>query len=274
MSEAHNDWGVRSSKRPRSRAYPGYDLSDSTDVARIVEEGGGALDYEVLARSMNLSPDGSTFRRRLAAAGYFGLVEQEEDVVHITTLGRQIVVPTSPAERQEALRQAFYQPSLFGELAERFGGRTLPPVDLFRNILQRQYGITASATPTAARVFLESGLVAGVLRKENDQIVWASEETPIQEEGFPPQVEPGTVRRPELPGITAERVRTTPDLTALRLEGQIEVIKRLPTFDANWSRENIEAVRDFFNQLLDRFELEKGIEDEQVRRKEESASEE
>lgn len=266
MNEIHNDRGIRPSKRPRSRAYPGYDLPDSTDVARTVEEGGGALDYEVLAQSMNLSPHGSTFKRRLAAAGYFDLVEQEGDVIQITTLGRQIVVPTSPAERREALRQAFYQPALFRELAEKFGGRALPPLDLFRNILQRQYGITAAATPTAARVFLDSGLFAGVLREENGQIVWASEETPSQEEGLPPQEETVAVRKPDLPPITGERVDTTLDISALRLQGQIEIIKKLPTFDANWSRENIEAVREFFNALLDRFELEKGIEEEEVSR--------
>jgi hypothetical protein len=87
----------------------------------------------------------------------------------LTPLAREILHPVDPEDVSRLYRQAWLKPPLYGELAERLGGKRVPDASILGNVLYHNHQIIASAKQSAAEAFLSSARFAGVLG--DDQVL-------------------------------------------------------------------------------------------------------
>lgn len=162
------------SKRTRSPSYPVFDLE--TAVERASEfyemEGFNEALVEVAVQSWGLTPGGSAGSRAVAALLNYGIFDDEgsgeERVVFLTELGKTIVLDEreNSTERDEALKKAVLQPSIFQKLWEKWGAN-LPSEANMRYFLIRDLGFNQKHVDKFINIFQSSIEFAGLL-EENE----------------------------------------------------------------------------------------------------------
>ena len=112
------------------------------------------------------STSGGNGARELAALVQYDLLDRRGKSYTLSAFGRFVrgLKPEDPSW-QTAMRDAMGRPAIFGELLERARKEGQIPQDLPR-VLVEDFGITAKASPTVAKIFRDSGLVAGVLEPD------------------------------------------------------------------------------------------------------------
>jgi len=157
-------------KHPKvqSARYPGYSLAKAIELAKAVDVLGGTAQLDVVGSAMSpkRSLDSGPGKRLVAAAGYYGLIERKGPQIKILDRGRKAFLAQGD-DRRAALAEAFLLPKLFASLVHKFAGKDLPPKGALISLLQLEHHLTATAAPEAYDLFLESGLLAGVLTKKN-----------------------------------------------------------------------------------------------------------
>jgi hypothetical protein len=100
--------------------FPKHTLEEAIRVAKAIEEknGGNPMRAEMLARAVGFNqPADWRFRDLLSAARIYGLVSGSGPTatVGLEEIGQEIVAPSSPQQRKEALRKAFHNVGGFQE---------------------------------------------------------------------------------------------------------------------------------------------------------------
>lgn len=141
---------------------PYLDLRESLSVIREIQErGGGELTLEALSDVLDNTVKSSSFRRKVLALKDFGLAADIKDGkkltgVKLTSLGHDVLLPASEMDRQEKLRRAVLEVSLFADLYERLKGQQLPEVNYLENIVRRDLGVGEDDSREWAEAFLEA----------------------------------------------------------------------------------------------------------------------
>jgi hypothetical protein len=92
------------------------------------------------------------------SANQYGLVSGTgaSASISLTKLGQDVVAPSSPSQRSEALLQAFRAVKDF-EAAEKFyGGKRIPEDEFFLNTLTREFNIPRDRVEAFAKIFVEN----------------------------------------------------------------------------------------------------------------------
>jgi hypothetical protein len=154
-------------RRERSKAYPGANLEDCAEYARLIKInlGKGMHDRDSLAKAMGYDKATGTVNPKIAAVVHFGFLERAPGGYTLTPNAASVTDPVNEDEKKDELRAAFGRPTLYQELLEKFAAEGQIPVQLATH-LHRFHGITASSSNAAAQIFLESGRYAGVLDTE------------------------------------------------------------------------------------------------------------
>lgn len=153
----------------RSRAYPGVSLESSISHAVLVRKnlGKGFNDRESIAKAIGHETFNGTVGRKVAAMAYFGLLKRDGDKYALSELSDSISIARNDQERSDAIAAAFGTPTLYKELLTKYKPEGQVPKQL-TNLLVRDHGISEVAAPDAARIFLESGKLAGVLNSDGE----------------------------------------------------------------------------------------------------------
>ncbi|MBI2856417.1 MAG: hypothetical protein HYX93_06190 [Chloroflexi bacterium] len=133
------------------------------------EGGAGTLSEDVLAINMGLSVKSSGFQVKCLTARQFGLLTKQGENLTTTPIAKSIIHPTTPDDAANGLRQAFSRMPLFQAVAERYKGQPLPPGEMFRNILEREFRISRDRVADAERMLRDSAREAGVLTTSGDK---------------------------------------------------------------------------------------------------------
>lgn len=152
-------------KKIRSKSYPAYGLRESIELVEMIRErlGAGPYGREAIAEAIEAaSPSSGAFNRKVSALMNFGLLQRSGSGYGISSLAERMIVPLSDGERSEAVRQAFYNCSLYTDILEAFSTEGRLP-RLLENTLVRRFGIQSAASKSAAATFRASGEFAGVL---------------------------------------------------------------------------------------------------------------
>lgn len=173
----------------RSAQFPGYSLADAIKLAAAVETLGGTASSDAVGQAMDpkRSLDSGPGKRLIAAAGYYGLIKREGRQIEILDRGRKAVLGQGDEQRQ-ALSEAFLSPKLFAALFSRFRGKDLPATDALVKLLRYDHALAEGGARQAMKVFVGSGLSAGVLEKKNgtyscrDVEVAPPPEEPVEED--------------------------------------------------------------------------------------------
>jgi hypothetical protein len=94
----------------------------------------------------------------LRSANQYGLVTGTgaSASISLTKLGQDVVAPSSPTQRSEALLTAFRSVKDFADVEKFYGGKRIPEDEFFLNTLTREFNIPRDRVETFAKVFLEN----------------------------------------------------------------------------------------------------------------------
>ena len=138
--------------------FPKNTLEDAICVAKAIEDknGGNPMRSEMLARAVGFNqPNDWRFQDLMKAARMYGLTSGAGPKVTIglEKIGHDIVAPSSPQQRQDALRQAFHNVEPFKKVDDFYKGKRIPEDEYFLNTLTRDFGIARDRVEKFAEIF-------------------------------------------------------------------------------------------------------------------------
>jgi hypothetical protein len=141
--------------------FPKNTLEEAIRVAKAVEEknAGNPMPAKDLAIAVGYRQASDwRFLDLLRSANQYGIVTGTGPtaLVHLTKLGQDIVAPSSPAQRSEALLSAFRSVKDFEAVEKFYGGKRIPEDEFFLNTLGREFNIPRDRADHFAKVFLEN----------------------------------------------------------------------------------------------------------------------
>jgi hypothetical protein len=182
-----DDTRVEPSRKPRKRSvpkkggtenkptakgtpwtFPKNTLEDAIRVPKAIEEknAGNPMHAADVAKAVGFRQSNDwRFLDLLRSANQYGLVSGTGAAasISLTKLGQDVVAPSSPSQRSEALLAAFRSVKDFGAVEEFYGGKRIPEDEFFLNTLTREFNIPRDRVDTFAKVFFgEPTLSAGV----------------------------------------------------------------------------------------------------------------
>lgn len=177
---------MSSSKRTQRRGtrFPYYDITVSIQLVERIKEGGvDKLDSKTLAKAMEHESDkSSAFLTKVSSAKHYGLItelkekEGEEELKYycLSELSKKIITPIDTAEKEEAMRQAFFNFDLWKQIYDKFEeNKKLPVRSTLENLLQREHGISPVSKSRAYDVFVDSGKTVGLFKETEEGITYA-----------------------------------------------------------------------------------------------------
>lgn len=181
--------GASSSKKKAQRLKKGTvpPMLSLEEVAPIItsyyeQTGGEQTSYDPLSAITKNSSGSSVFWRKLVTIRNYGLIQEENRQLSLTPLGLRIAAPHDPADRIEALRQAFLNVEIFKNAYERYKGKILPLDEFLINAFTSY--VPKELAPDWVEKFKSSARAAGLLEDRNGKVqVRESALTPAPEAG-------------------------------------------------------------------------------------------
>jgi hypothetical protein len=138
--------------------FPKHTLEDAIRIAKAIEDknAGNPMRAEMLARAVGFNqPHDWRFQDLLKAARMYGLVSGagSKAIISLEKIGHDIVAPSSPQQRQAALRQAFHNVESFKKVDDFYKGKRIPEDEYFLNTLTRDFGIARDRVEKFAEIF-------------------------------------------------------------------------------------------------------------------------
>lgn len=138
--------------------FPRHTLEEAIAVPKAIEEknGGNPMRSEMLAKAVGFNqPSDWRYKGLVRSANQYGLVSGsgEKSVVSLIKTGQDIVAPSSPDQRQEALLKAFKNVEDFKKVEEFYRGKRIPEDEYFVNTLTREFSIPRDRAERFSEVF-------------------------------------------------------------------------------------------------------------------------
>jgi hypothetical protein len=152
-------------KKASTNELPMVDLDAVlTFVDKIETEGLQTLSQQEVARKLGYANQTSTpFYRRIVAAKLFGLIDTAQGL-NLTRLALDYFKPIDEESRRQALVSAVKNVLAYQGMIERFTGKRLPPLDILRNSIERDFDLARETANSCADVFTRSVKTAGLVR--------------------------------------------------------------------------------------------------------------
>lgn len=173
--------------RVRSPNYPTLSLPEAIKSVTAIQaaEQHLAAPKEVAAKHLGYTSYHGLAGRVISAIEKYGLLEDVSgDKVKVSSLAMSILFPSSPAEKQKAINEAAFKPTLFAAIKEEWGGAQPSDENLRVYLIRRKFGSDALDRviqvyrETMALVTPESGeYIAGV----SGNILPAKDAPPMQQ---------------------------------------------------------------------------------------------
>lgn len=141
--------------------FPKNALEDAIRIAKAIEEknAGNPMPAQDVAIAVNfrLASDWR-FQDLLRSANQYGLIAGTgtTTLIQLAPLGQDIVAPSSPSQRSEALLAAFRNVKDFENVEKFYGGKRIPEDEFFLNTLTREFKIPRDRVDHFAKIFLEN----------------------------------------------------------------------------------------------------------------------
>ena len=148
-----------SSAKGKPWTFPKNTLEDAIRIPKEIEEknAGNPMPAPDLAVAVGFRQSGDwRFLDLLRSADQYGLVERTGGNVSLTKLGQDVVAPSSPNQRSEALLTAFKSVKDFEAVETFYGGKRIPEDEFFLNTLTREFNIPRDRVDTFAKIFVDN----------------------------------------------------------------------------------------------------------------------
>ena len=141
--------------------FPKTKLEDAIKLAQAIEEKNAgkpirAADLCTLVGFSNASD--WRFLDLLRSANQYQLVEGSgaAATVSLTSIGNDIVAPSTPSQRQAALSKAFHSVEQFKKVSEFYAGKRIPEDEFFANKLVRDFEVPRERVQAFIQVFMSN----------------------------------------------------------------------------------------------------------------------
>src|SRR5206468_9259974 len=119
---------------------------DAIRIARAIEEknAGNPMPAQDIAVAVGFRQSSDwRFLDLLRSANQYGLVNGSgvTATIHLSKLGQDVVAPSSPPQRSEALLAAFQSVKDFEAVEKFYAGKRIPEDEFFLNTLTREFNI-------------------------------------------------------------------------------------------------------------------------------------
>lgn len=156
-------------KYPRGSKPPALSLDEAAEIiTTFYEDTAGEASYDALSNITDNSPGSSVFINKLAALKNYGLMADENRVLSLTELGFSVAAPHTPADRVEALKEAFLKVDNFKNAYEKYKGRLLPQDEFLRNAFTSWVPVDLASE--WVETFKSSADIAGLLEERNGKL--------------------------------------------------------------------------------------------------------
>jgi hypothetical protein len=156
-------------KFPRGSKPPALSLDEAAIIiTRFYEDTGGEASYDALSAITQNSSGSSVFLFKLSALKNYGLISDENRILILPPLGLAVAAPHTPAERAEALKEAFLKLEVFKNAYERYKGRLLPQDEYLVNAFTTW--VPREVAPEWVEKFKASATEAGLLEDRNGKL--------------------------------------------------------------------------------------------------------
>ncbi|MEO7971898.1 MAG: hypothetical protein ABI698_11400 [bacterium] len=154
-------------KKASTTDLPMVDLDSVLGFVEKVEgEGLQTLSQQDVAKRLGYAnPTSTPFYRRIVAAKLFGLLDTTQGV-NLTRLALDYFKPTDEESKQQALLTAVRNVIGYQGIIERFSDKRLPPLDILKNFVEREFDLAADAANACADIFVRSVNRAGLVRSD------------------------------------------------------------------------------------------------------------
>ncbi len=140
--------------------FPKNNLEDAIKVARAIEEknAGNPMPTSDLVKAVGYKQANDwRFLDLLRSANQYGLVSgTPSKSISLTKLGQDVVAPSSPGQRANALLTAFRKVEDFAAVEKFYGDKPIPEDEFFLNTLTREFNVPRDRLDTFAKVFQEN----------------------------------------------------------------------------------------------------------------------
>ncbi|WP_454759312.1 hypothetical protein [Caulobacter segnis] len=138
--------------------FPKNTLEDAIKIPRAIEEqnAGNPMKPDMLAKAVGYNSLADwRFLDLLRSANQYGLVTGSGKIspIGLTTIGQDVVAPSSPPARPKALMEAFRTVEDFRKVEEFYNGKKLPEDEFFENNLFREFSIPRERIKAFIEVF-------------------------------------------------------------------------------------------------------------------------
>lgn len=218
MTEDNSNVKGLGKKRGKStgETFPRNSLMESLKISNAIAENnaGKPWDRLLIADAIGSSPNGSGFRTLITSSNRYGLTTggYNAPTISLTRTGLSIVKPTNDSEKESALRAALLNVPLFKKVLEHYNKNPLPGEALFKNNLERTFGVDNRDVDSAYQILMTNlqdlGLIRSISGKsyimiDNVQVTTVTakgEENPSNDEEEQPASKPApTANLPENP---------------------------------------------------------------------------
>ena len=148
-------------RTPFSAKLPQVPLSEAIPVAETLDALAASATPAVIAQHMGVSSSSSGFKTKLAAAGYYGLIETDGARRTLTARGAEIV--SGDQDRVQAARAAAVMGTTFGPILFSLRARVANEA-IVSSRLQGDYGVPQASADHVASVLVDSAQEAGLMR--------------------------------------------------------------------------------------------------------------
>jgi hypothetical protein len=148
-----------SSAKGKPWTFPKNTLEDAIRIPKEIEEknAGNPMPASDLAIAVGFRLSGDwRFQDLLRSSDQYGLVERTGGNVSLTKLGQDVVAPSSPSQRSDALLSAFRSVKDFEAVESFYGGKRIPEDEFFLNTLTREFNIPRDRVETFSKIFLDN----------------------------------------------------------------------------------------------------------------------
>ena len=146
---------------PAPWTFPKNSLEDTLVIVRAIEEqnGGNPMKSDMLVKAVGFNTVNDwRYLELLRSANQYGIVEGtgRHATVKLTEIGQDIVAPSSPKARQNALVSAFHKADQFSKVEQYYSGKKLPEDEFFENTLIRDFNIPRERVKSFIDIFTKN----------------------------------------------------------------------------------------------------------------------
>jgi hypothetical protein len=151
--------GDVSNAKGKPWTFPKNTLEDAIRIPKEIEEknAGNPMPSAELATAVGFRlANDWRFLDLIRSADQYGLVERTGGNVSLTKLGQDVVAPSSPSQRSEALLTAFRSVKDYDLVEKFYNGKRIPEDEFFLNTLTREFNIPRDRVETFAKTFVDN----------------------------------------------------------------------------------------------------------------------